>query len=128
MSTYGLWQHEIGTDEIDGSDVNAIYSYFVTGLFSLLKNGVDKNVSTLKIELDLVQTGEMTVQVVGSNGSRGAQVESDRYPFDPDTVLAHPKATRRFMQLKFESNTPGGNYLIGTPIIHVGPSDGRSAP
>jgi len=127
MSDYGLWQHETGVDEVDGNTFNAIYSFFETGNLSLIPQGKNRNLQTIMIEPDFVQSGEMTLRITGRNNARADQLVGPALPFGPTTELIHPKNTRRYLQLKFESNVAGGNYLTGTPVIHMKDSDGRSS-
>ncbi len=124
---FGLWQHEIGVDEIDGANVNAIYSFYQTGNLSLVSGGANRNIHIEMMEPDFVQTGTMTVKVVGRQNARAAEAVSAAFPFDETTELVHPKQTRRYLQLLFESNEAGADYLMGTPVIHVGDSGGRSS-
>ena len=124
---YNLWQHETGVNEVDGNTVNAIYSYFRTGNLTLLTNGVNKNLQIEKVEPDFVQAGDMVMRVVGRNNARADDTISEALPMTPTTQLIYPKNTRRFLQLQFESNALDGNYLMGTPVLHLRDSDGRSS-
>jgi len=129
---YKFWQHETGTDKVDGSSQEPIRSYFQTGDISLLEGQQpqDKAIQVLKIEPDFDQTGDMSVTVLGNANARAQTVEEDAVTFtdDPDQreTIVQVKATRRQMRFRFESNTPGGDYRAGKIIAHIGPSDGRS--
>jgi len=124
---YNVWQHETGLNEVDGNTTNAIFSYYRTGNLALLNNGVNKNIYVEKVEPDFVQAGDMSMRVAGKNNARGDDILSDPFPFSPTTQLIHPKHTRRFLQLQFESNTLDGNYLMGTPVLHLQDSDARTS-
>lgn len=131
--TYRLWQHEYGVDEVINSTVNSIRSYYETGDISLIAAGdrpSDASLSIDKLEPDFVQTGDMTVTLLGNQNARSPTYEETPLTFGDTPAsreeLVNLKATRRQMRFKFESNTRGGDYKAGKIIAHVGPSDGRS--
>lgn len=129
---YKIWRHEWGVDEIDGSSINAVQSYFETGDISLLTvdDAKSRAVRVSMIEPDFVQSGDMTVQITGRINARAPEVYSE-----PRTFVAEPqtpeqqqvffKEQRRELRFKFESNTVGGNYQMGQVIVHLEPADGR---
>jgi hypothetical protein len=126
---YVIWQHEYGTDEINGSEIRPIQSYFETADMSLVVAESPQNMG-LRIEYlepDFVQSGNMTVEVTGRANARSAEVTSS-----PQTIYATPtekqqqlvyfREIRREMRLRFESNTVGGNYQMGQVIAHIEPA------
>jgi hypothetical protein len=128
---YVVWQHEYGTDEINGDQIRPVQSFFVTAGKSLVAAEQPQNMA-LRIEYlepDFVQAGDMTVQVTGRANAKAADVTSD-----PQTIYATPterqqqlvyfREIRREMRLRFESNTIGGNYQMGQVIAHVEPATG----
>lgn len=128
-----LWQHEFGVDEVDGTRVNAIQSYFECGSLWLATDDGQKNNSLYLdyIEPDFVQTGDMTVQVIGSySNSRAPDVASTPLPF-PDTAttadeqVVYVREQRRQLRLRFESNVQGGDYQMGDTILQVRVGDNR---
>lgn len=131
--TYRLWIHEVGTDEIDGQDMNPIRSYFETSDISLPLNNppVDRALSAVYIEPDFVQSGDMSVQVLGRQNARAPEVEGPLMTFpdeapadDPSLQVVYLKEQRRQLRLRFESNVIGGDYQMGVPLLHVRPGDG----
>ncbi|MCX7178052.1 MAG: hypothetical protein NTX56_04515 [Proteobacteria bacterium] len=123
---YKLWQHETGWDEVDGGLINAINSYFVTGnLAAPTATGRDKELQSVMFEPDFVQTGYMTIRVVGRNNARGPVVDSTQHAFDDTTEVVFLKDSRRFFQMSFSSNVVGGYYLMGTPYMHIRETGGR---
>ena len=130
---YKLWQHEFGTDAIDGINSLAIQSYFETGSLWLATDGEQKNNSIYLdyIEPDFVQSGDMTVQVIGSySNARAADVSSTPLSF-PDTAtsaeeqVVYIREQRRQLRLRFESNVTGGDYQQGDTVLQVRPGDAR---
>lgn len=129
---YKLWEHEIGNDEIDGSSVTAVRSWFETNDLCLLKspNGAtDKRLHIDAIEPDFVQTGDMSVQIVGNANSRSEDVESEKHTFPEPPAAATEqvisfKETRRQLRMRFESNTIGGSFQMGEVVAHIAPNGG----
>lgn len=131
---FSLWQHETGADSINGSQVEPIPSFFQTADISMLTTDKpeDKALRVAVIEPDFVQSGDMTVQIVGKSNARAPNDESpvatfpeDSGSLDADEQVVRLKQNRREMRFKFGSNSPGGDYQMGQPIAHIEPSDGR---
>ena len=128
---YVVWQHEYGTDEVNGDQIRPVRSYFETADMSLLVAEQPQNMA-LRVEMiepDFIQAGDMTVQITGRANAKAADITSD-----PQTIYANPttkqqqlvyfREIRREMRFKFESNTIGGNYQMGQVIAHVEPATG----
>ena len=129
-STYKFWVHETGTDKLDGQDQYPIQSYFETSDVSLpaASQGVTQT-SVVYIEPDFVQSGDMTVTISGQANARAPIVDGDPMTFvdnatTPDQEVVFLKDQRRMLRFRFESNTLGGNYLMGVPLAHLRPGDG----
>ncbi len=129
---YKFWVHEVGTDEVDGLTLNPIQSYFETADLSLpVTSGINKAMQVLMLEPDFVQSGDMTVQVMGRANARAPEVNGDIMTFveDPQTPqeqVVFLKTQRRELRFRFESNTLGGNYQMGLVLAHVQPGDGTT--
>lgn len=130
---YKLWQQEFGTDNVDGINTLAVQSYFETGSLWLATDGEQKNNSIYLdyIEPDFVQSGDMTVQVIGSySNARAADVSSTPLSF-PETAtsaeeqVVYIREQRRQLRLRFESNVTGGDYQQGDTVLQVRPGDAR---
>lgn len=129
---YKLWVHEVGTDAIDGQDVQPIQSYFETGDISLpALSGQNRAMQVLMVEPDFVQSGDMLLQVRGRANARAPEVNGDVLSF-PDTAstpqeqVVFLKTQRRELRFRFESNTVGGDYQMGQVFAHVQPGDGTT--
>lgn len=125
---YTLWIHEEGVDEVRGETIAAIRSYFETGLFGGPKNDPPDNtgVSMHQLEPDFIQTGDMSVYLIGEANARANQIDGDTVPIlaipsTPQEQLSSftPKQSLRLMKLHVESNVIGGNYVCGRNIAHV---------
>lgn len=127
---YQLWVHEIGTDKVDGADISPVQSYFETSDISLPSlAGQNKAVEVLLMEPDFVQAGDMTVRIKGRANSRAADVNGPvktfpATPTTPEEQVVFFKEQRRELRFLFESNTVGGDYQMGQPLVHVQPGDG----
>lgn len=133
-----LWQHEIGTDEVNNQNVNAIESYFETSDLGWVsggpsqspqipQGGVGENrwLHLERIEPDFIQSGVMSVQVVGRPFAQKDDVISDPYYFDPDTGKVDMREQRRELRLRFNSNVQGGNYQMGKVLLSADLGDVR---
>jgi hypothetical protein len=129
-----LWQHEIGVDQVDGNQTNAIQSFYETQMFTSTFMGFlggevvreDVNVHLKRIEPDFRSlVGNMNIKVIGR-----------KYAQSPDTILAEyncnqltekidARAQARTYRMRFESNEAGGDFQQGDPLMLVKRGDGR---
>ena len=132
LTTYKIWRHEIGVNEIDGASINAIQSYFETADISMLLSDTPRSVAlgVKCIEPDFVQSGDMSVQITGRINARSPEVKSAPLFFPdhastPAEQLVFFKEQRRELRFRFESNTVDGDYQVGQIIAHLDMGDGR---
>ena len=127
---YRLWVHEVGTDAIDGQSIQPIQSFFETADLSLpVSAQTNKAIQVLMMEPDFVQTGDMTVQVMGRANARAPEVNGDimtiyETPPTPQDQVIYFKTQRRELRFRFESNEIGGDYQMGLILAHTQPGDG----
>src|SRR5262249_37912421 len=110
-STYRLWQHEIGMDEIDVSNINAIDSYYTSNILTAeaFQHPADKDVHIDTIIPDFVQAGQMSVTPIYRGNARSAFVNANPVKFDAVPATTNDqqvpvKVSARQIKLKFESN------------------------
>jgi len=133
-----LWQHEIGTDEVNDQTVNAIESYFETSDLGWVGGGPSQSPQPLqggagenfwlhleRVEPDFVQSEQMSLQIIGRPFAQKADVISDPYYFDPDTGKIDMREQRREIRLRFTSNVQGGNYQMGRVLLSANLGDVR---
>ena len=128
-----MYQHEIGTDEIDGQNVRAILSSFETNDLSWLgggpsqpqPEGVNRWIRVERIEPDFLQSGDMSVVVTGRPFAQGEDKESDPYVFGPNTGKVDMREQRRELRLRFTSDVAGGNYQLGKLVLNAEIGDVR---
>jgi hypothetical protein len=128
-SDYRVWVQEQGVDEIDGSNLNPIISYFETADLSAIVQGQNRAMRITRIEPDFVQSGPMTVQVTGRANARAPEVVSSIFTFPenpstPQEQIVMLKEQRRELRVRFESNAVYGDYQMGQIIAHVSTGDG----
>ncbi len=129
--TYQLWQHEFGVDKVVNSSSYAIRSSFTTPNIAWCANvvsdqfiGKDRWVEISRIEPDFIQSGPMTVDVIGQKYARSPD-QVTTFDFDETTEKIDIKQQRREMRLKFTSNVAGGDYQTGETLLHFGEGDAR---
>ena len=129
---YKFWVHEVGTDEIDGLTLNPIQSFFETADLSLpATSKINKSLQVLMLEPDFVQSGDMTVQVMGRANARAPEVNGIvmtfvETPQTPQEQVVFLKTQRRELRFRFESNTLGGDYQMGLVLAHLQEGDGTT--
>ena len=133
---YELFQHETGTDAVEGlpTNTNAIDSYFETNELTTFGGALGKPRSKWlhvdAIEPDFVQSGDMTVQITGRTNARASENDGTEISFPAPPVSASyqqivpAKEARRLLRFKFRSNVQGGHYEMGNCIAHVSDADG----
>ena len=126
---YRLWVHEVGTDAIDGQSIQPIQSFFETADLSLpVSAQTNKAIQVLMMEPDFVQSGDMTVQVMGRANARAPEVNGEpmtiyETPPTPQDQVIYFKTQRRELRFRFESNTVGGDFQMGLILAHTQPGD-----
>jgi hypothetical protein len=128
-----LWQHEVGTDEINNTNVNAIESFFETSDLGWVQGGPAQTSSVgdnywlriERIEPDFIQEGAMTVQVTGRPFAQSQDVVSDPFTFEPTTGKIDMREQRREIRLRFTSNIQGGDYQMGKVLLNATVGDTR---
>ena len=128
-----VYQHEFGTDHIDGSQVTAVESYFETndlgwvsgGPSQISPEGANKWLRLERVEPDFIMSGEMSLYITGRPYAQSDDYTSSPYVFDGDTNKIDMKEQRRELRLKFVSNTVGGTYQCGRVILNADFGDVR---
>jgi len=134
QGTYTIWQHEIGTDQVYLTQVDAINSYFETNSIGWVGGGPGQKSITgannwirlERVEPDFVQSGQMSLIVTGKGYADDVDVASSPYYFTSSTLKIDMKEQRREMRLRFTSNDYNGNYQCGNILLHADLGDVRS--
>jgi hypothetical protein len=128
-----VYQHEIGTDAVNGQNVFAIESYFETndlgwvsgGPSAPSPEGANRWLRLERVEPDFLQNGQMSLVITGRPYAQVADQPSSPYFFDSNTGKIDMKEQRRELRLKFISNIVGGNYQLGRVILSADVGDVR---
>jgi hypothetical protein len=128
-----IWQHEIGTDEVNGESALAIESFFETsdlgwvggGPAETLPIGENRWLRLERVEPDFVQSGDMSLQVVGRPYAQAQDDVSAPYVFQPGTHKIDMREQRRELRLRFTSNEANGNYQMGRVLLNADIGDVR---
>jgi hypothetical protein len=128
-----IYQHEIGTDEINGQNVRAVTSYFETndlgwvsgGPSQPTAEGMNRWLRLERVEPDFIQSGDMSLVVTGPAFAQGPDKVSDPYIFGPNTGKIDMREQRRELRLRFTSDVAGGNYQLGRVLLSADVGDVR---
>ena len=128
-----LWQHEIGTDEVNNTNVNAIESFFETSDLGWVQGGPAQSVPVgdnywlrlERVEPDFIQEGDMSLVITGRPFAQSDDVDSDPFVFSPTTGKIDMREQRREIRLRFISNVQGGTYQMGKVLLNATIGDVR---
>jgi hypothetical protein len=146
---YSIWQHELGLDEVSGpqATAKAIISFYETHEFSFVvpagigQPGQTFSISYSALEPDFSQIGPLTLEIFSRQNPGETKFVSPTdpvytlyggYPIpDPATItdqennIVDFKWTARITSFVIQSNSLGGDYFAGSPLLWVKPSDQR---
>jgi hypothetical protein len=122
---FSLWQHEFGVNQVSFLAETAITSSITTCDISWVggtpsqdtASGVNRRMHLRRIEPDFVQSGDMSLIVLGRKFARGDTETSNPFVFGPNTGKIDMRIEHREVRLKFESNDLDGNYEMGRLLI-----------
>jgi hypothetical protein len=128
---YKFWVHEVGTDEIDGLTLNPIQSFFETADLSMpVSSGINKAMQVLMLEPDFVQSGDMTVQVMGRANARAPEVNGIVMTFveDPQTPqeqVVFLKTQRRELRFRLRATPSAATIKWASCLRTSSPATAR---
>lgn len=130
---YAMWQHEFGTDKVEPTGQTAIPAYFTTCDISWVGGnpaqdelkGVNRRLHLRRVEPDFVQSGEMTLEVIGKPFAQSTETNSPVFTFTSDTGKVDLRIENRETRLKFGTNVAGGSYQMGRVLITAELGDER---
>jgi hypothetical protein len=128
-----LYQHEIGRDAIDGTEVLAIESFVETNDLGWVSGGpsqpslegANRWLRLERVEPDFIMAGEMELYVTGRPYAQSQDDTTGPYTFDQNTNKIDMREQRRELRLKFRSNVAGGDYQLGKVILNADIGDVR---
>ena len=130
---YALWQHEFGLNRVSFSDETSVSSSFTTCDISWVggtpsqdtASGVNRRMHLRRIEPDFVQTGDMTLTILGRKFARGDVETTEPFYFNSETGKIDMRVEQREIRLKFSSDNINGNYEMGRLLITAEYGDER---
>ena len=133
VSGYSVWQQEFGLNKVTDVSVLAIPSSFTTCDISWVGGdpgqdtlaGVNRRMHLARVEPDFIQSGDMTMSILGRPFARGTTETKGPYTFTADTGKIDLRLEYREIRLQFESNTIDGNYELGRTLITATYGDER---
>jgi hypothetical protein len=128
-----MWQQEIGTDRVEPTGQTAIPAYFTTCDISWVGGnpaqdelkGINRRLHLRRVEPDFVQSGEMTLEIIGKPFAQSTEVNSPVFTFTSDTGKVDLRIENRETRLKFGTNVAGGSYQMGRVLITAELGDER---
>jgi hypothetical protein len=130
---YPIWQQEFGLNKISFFGETAIPSSFTTCDISWVggtpsqdtPSGINRRMHMRRVEPDFVQSGDMTLTLLGRKFARGDTQESQTFNFGPNTGKIDMRVEQRELSLKFSSSNIDGNYEMGRILITAEYGDER---
>jgi hypothetical protein len=131
---YTIWQHEFGVNKVTEYGELAVYSSITTSDISWLTGspseenriGTNRRMHLRRFEPNFLQTGTMSLTILGRKFASGAFEESSGpYYFTQDTGKIDLRVENRLMRLQFVSNEVNGNFEMGRNLITAEYGDER---
>ena len=124
--TYQLWQHEFGSDEVIGSQVNAIYSAItspqsciVGGTLSSSSGAGAQPVETqlVAFEPDFIYGTALNINILGRTYAQDSDILLQQNTIVQGQNYFTTEIQARYLRWQIESNVQGGSFIMGTPLI-----------
>jgi len=123
-----MWRHEFGYDQVEGGTTTPIEAYFETYPLSLSladDGGVQSHWIYLdSVEPDLIQSGDVTLTVIGEEYARSPVVSSS-YTIAETSERIDVREQFRHMRFRMTSNAAGGFMEMGRTLLRIRPGDGQ---
>jgi hypothetical protein len=133
IAGYSIWQQEYGQNLVTNEGTFAVPASITTCDISWIggtpaqdaPSGVNRRIHLRRVEPDFVQTGDMTLQVVGRKFARGPEEYSPIFTFGPNDGKVDMRVENRESRLIFSSNSTNGNFEMGRIMITAEYGDER---
>ena len=130
---YAIWQQEYGLNRTSFADETSITSSFTTCDISWVggtpsqdtSSGANRRMHLRRVEPDFIQSGEMTLEILGRKFARGDSTVTNPFMFASDTGKIDMRVEHREVAFKFVSDTIDGNYEMGRILITAEYGDER---
>ena len=137
-NTYSAWVHETGVDQNYNGNLTALEAFHESGNIAWCAlapdaqwKGIDSQVLLTRIEPDLIQSQDLTLDIKGREFARSVVSENagnngDPYVIAEDTQFITTQEQQRELTLRFGSNVLGGYYEMGNTLLEIDTGDVRA--
>lgn len=122
-----LWQHEYLTDEIIGTNTNAIQSYVTSADLSLVSGGLTvvgdiaaqpSWTQLVFFEPDFLYGTSLNINILTREFAQDTDILAQSNTITQSTPnFFDTQIQARYIRYQIESNCQGGYYIMGTPLI-----------
>jgi len=137
-NNYQLWQSEFGVDEIQGGNVNAIYSFIESADLAIVGGGLtasgtpdatpdDVWTQLVRFEGDFNITTSLNIKILGRNFAMDEDEVLETVQITQSNNNFDTQAQARYLRWRFECNSQGGSYITGFPLISYRAGDRNPA-
>lgn len=132
--TYSVWTHETGYDENVNGTLTAIDCFIETGDISWCAvgpegtwTGTDRWVDLYRVEPDFwQQVGDITMSIKGTQYAQSTVEDIATYTLTVNQEKQDLREQRRFMTIRFDTNTVGGFFELGQLLLYFRIGDTRA--
>ena len=119
-TTYPIWAHEYGVNQIDPVRTSAILSSFTTNKLWLIDQNPQYQVLSVDSVIpDVKQIGSMFFSINAQGYPNSTIDTSSNFEFTSDTEFLTVRFKGSILNLTFTSNVLDGDYLFGKTIIKL---------
>ena len=124
---YG-WDKTVGQEPvpIESSFTSQNFGFAIGGPFDNVPKTIDCMTRIQRLEPDMNQIGNITLDVIGRSFAQDQDVLLNSYTLQPGDSFQNMGDQARIMKLKFTSNALGGFFEMGQVQLNVEPGDERS--
>jgi len=131
---YTIWQHEYGNDVEFGGNLFAIEKYIESCEYGMSNNnpngipgGMDNFLQFDRVELDFIQTGDLTLTLRKKTFPRSPFVDRD-FVFTPSDSVIRTQFQGRSVRYRITSNVQGGSFAFGRTLTAIDTESGDMNP
>ena len=131
---YSVWTHETGYDQNIDGELTAIPCFIETGDIAWVAvgpdgqwTGTDRWVDLYRVEPDFwQQVGDITLSVKGTEYAQGSPEVVGTYTLAVNQSKQDMREQRRYMTLRFASDSLGGFFELGQLLLYFRIGDARA--
>lgn len=130
---YQFWQHEYGTDEIQGNNVNAIQSFIQSADVSIVSGGLTAAgdvagqppwTQLVGFEPDFLFGTALNIDILTREFAQDANITANQNVITPSSRnYFDTQIQARYIRWQIGSNSQGGYFIMGTPLVYYRDGD-----